>query len=73
MSDLYDGPELRPLKQCGDIAQDGEKVTYRHQGLTQLEGHACLDPQNPGIRCSHCDNVVSPSQFENHAGYGSKR
>ncbi|KAK9841250.1 hypothetical protein WJX74_002613 [Apatococcus lobatus] len=54
--------------------QDGEKVTYRSsQGIALLEGHACLDPHNPGIRCSHCDQVISPSGFEAHAGFGSKR
>ncbi|KAK9860349.1 hypothetical protein WJX84_010552, partial [Apatococcus fuscideae] len=54
--------------------QEGEKVTYRDtRGIALLEGQACLDPRGPGIRCSHCNEVISPSSFEAHAGFGARR
>ncbi len=57
--------------------QDGEPVSYiTSQGEELLTGVVLIDP-NPngasGILCSCCSTVISCSQFEAHAGRGSRR
>ena len=57
--------------------QDGEPVEYRtaQQGLL-LKGQVSIKPgldAQTGILCHCCDQVVSCSKFEAHAGQGSRR
>lgn len=56
-------------------AQDGEKVAYiTSQGERLLTGSVRIDPRGAsGILCACCAAVVSCSQFEAHAGRGSRR
>ncbi|CAG9464154.1 unnamed protein product, partial [Pedinophyceae sp. YPF-701] len=53
----------------------GERVFYQTaQGETLLEGVVQIEPDgNSGIHCACCQKIVSCSQFENHAGRGSRR
>ena len=57
--------------------QDGEKVTYMtSQGEVILTGVVRIDPSPQGISgilCCCCNKVISCSQFEAHAGRGSRR
>lgn len=57
--------------------QDGEKVIYRTtQGEDLLTGVVQIsqDPNKPsGIVCGCCTQLISCSQFECHAGKGSRR
>ncbi|XP_058766291.1 increased DNA methylation 1-like [Vicia villosa] len=46
-------------------------VTYIVRGEKLLDGK--IDKDTPGIMCSCCNNVVSPSTFEAHAGWASRR
>ena len=46
------------------------------QGEELLKGSVCIDPDpagTSGILCACCDTVISCSQFEAHAGRGSRR
>ena len=56
--------------------QHGEEVRYICQGEVLLAGSVHID-SNPahasGILCSHCNEVISCSGFEAHAGRGSRR
>ncbi|KAL3849575.1 hypothetical protein ACJIZ3_011457 [Penstemon smallii] len=52
-----------------DFLPDGAALYYVMQGKKRLEGFK----ENGGIHCSCCDDVVSPSQFEAHAGFASRR
>ena len=57
--------------------QDGEPVEYRtaQQGVL-LKGEVCIKPgldAQAGILCGCCNQVVSCSKFEAHAGQGSRR
>ena len=59
------------------MMQDGEPVKYRtaQQGVL-LKGTVCIKPgldAQAGILCQCCDQVVSCSKFEAHAGQGSRR
>ncbi|KAL3153902.1 hypothetical protein ABBQ32_013467 [Trebouxia sp. C0010 RCD-2024] len=56
---------------------DGEPVEYRtaQQGVL-LKGEVCIKPgldAQAGILCECCNQVVSCSKFEAHAGQGSRR
>ncbi|KAF6168513.1 hypothetical protein GIB67_015060 [Kingdonia uniflora] len=48
---------------------DGAKLAYYSKGQRILEGYK----QGSGIVCNCCDNEISPSQFEAHAGCAAKR
>ena len=59
------------------MLQDGEPVEYRtaQQGVL-LKGAICIKPgldAQAGILCHCCNQVVSCSKFEAHAGQGSRR
>ncbi|KAK1284017.1 Zinc finger CCCH domain-containing protein 19 [Acorus calamus] len=60
---------LHKLVFMDDILPDGTEVAYYVRGQRLLEGYI----QGSGIFCRCCNNVVSPSQFEAHAGYASRR
>lgn len=57
--------------------QDGEPVSYiTSQGEELLRGTVRIDPApngTSGILCACCSTVISCSQFEAHAGRGSRR
>ena len=59
---------------CIDV-QNGEKVVYQtSQGEKLLDGEVRVSRQGPcGILCGCCSQVISCSQFEAHAGRGSRR
>ncbi|KAL5986151.1 hypothetical protein ACLOJK_028141 [Asimina triloba] len=48
---------------------DGTQLAYYSKGQRLLEGYK----QGSGIVCSCCDTEISPSQFEAHAGWATKR
>lgn len=56
-------------------SQTGEKVVYKTtQGEVLLDGEIRVSRSGPcGILCACCDRVISCSQFEAHAGRGSRR
>ncbi|KAK1260522.1 Zinc finger CCCH domain-containing protein 19 [Acorus gramineus] len=60
---------LHKLVFMDDILPDGTEVAYYVRGQRLLEGYI----QGSGIFCRCCNNVISPSQFEAHAGYASRR
>ena len=57
--------------------QDGEPVSYiTSQGEELLKGSVRIDASEAGpsgILCACCNTVISCSQFEAHAGRGSRR
>ena len=57
------------------VLQNGEKVVYQtSQGEKLLDGEVRVSRQGPcGILCGCCSQVISCSQFEAHAGRGSRR
>ena len=56
------------------LVQDGDIVSYMIHGAKLLTGTIVIPEKGvPGIRCDHCDTVVSCSAFENHAGHGQRR
>ena len=61
----------------GCLAQDGQPVAYiTSQGEELLKGAVRIDPDPDGasgILCACCATVISCSQFEAHAGRGSRR
>lgn len=61
----------------GCRAQDGQPVAYiTSQGEELLKGAVRIDPDPEGasgILCACCNTVISCSQFEAHAGRGSRR
>ncbi|XP_020581089.1 uncharacterized protein LOC110025141 [Phalaenopsis equestris] len=59
---------LHKLAYMDDILPQGTEVGYYIRGKRLLEGHI----KNSGIFCSCCNSVVSPSQFEAHAGQASR-
>ncbi|KAL8158502.1 hypothetical protein V2J09_000039 [Rumex salicifolius] len=52
-----------------DVLPDGTEVGYYVRGKKILSGYK----QGSGILCSCCQKEVSPSQFEAHAGWASRR
>ncbi|KAL5580147.1 hypothetical protein UlMin_012589 [Ulmus minor] len=52
-----------------DVLPDGTEVGYFARGQKMLGGYK----MGSGIICSCCDSEVSPSQFESHAGWASRR
>ncbi|KAL2941733.1 Increased DNA methylation 1 [Bienertia sinuspersici] len=48
---------------------DGTCLAYTVKGQTVLEGYK----KDNGIFCNHCNNVISPSQFEAHAGMSTRK
>ncbi|KAL9143458.1 hypothetical protein ABFS82_14G238000 [Erythranthe guttata] len=52
-----------------DVLPDGTALSYVMHGKKKLSGYK----KDGGIFCIHCNEVVSPSQFENHAGFASRR
>ncbi|PIA38986.1 hypothetical protein AQUCO_02700278v1 [Aquilegia coerulea] len=48
---------------------DGAELAYFAKGKRLLDGYK----QGNGIVCSCCNNEISPSQFESHAGCAAKR
>ncbi|MED6204926.1 hypothetical protein PIB30_013170 [Stylosanthes scabra] len=52
-----------------DVLPDGTKVAYYVRGKRLLDGYK----HGFGIVCSCCDKEISPSQFEAHAGWASRR
>ncbi|KAK9676927.1 hypothetical protein RND81_11G110400 [Saponaria officinalis] len=52
-----------------DVLPDGTELGYYLQGKKLLTGYKF----GSGICCGCCDTVISPSQFEAHAGFASRR
>ncbi|CAI9761540.1 unnamed protein product [Fraxinus pennsylvanica] len=52
-----------------DVLPERTALAYYVQGKKKLEGYK----EDYGIFCFCCNNVVSPSQFEAHAGFASRR
>ncbi|XP_057463398.1 uncharacterized protein LOC130753384 isoform X2 [Actinidia eriantha] len=52
-----------------DGLPDGTEVGYYIRGQKLLEGYK----RGPGIFCCCCNSEVSPSQFESHAGWASRK
>ncbi|CAN0916507.1 Increased DNA methylation 1 [Linum grandiflorum] len=52
-----------------DVLPDGTEVAYYSRGQKYLVGYK----KGFGILCSCCNNEVSPSQFEAHAGWATRR
>lgn len=48
---------------------DGDYLAYNVNGKTVIDGYK----QGNGIMCNHCNNLISPSQFESHAGRSSRK
>ncbi|OVA18304.1 zinc finger protein [Macleaya cordata] len=48
---------------------DGAELAYYSKGQIVLEGYK----QGNGILCSCCNSEISPSQFEAHAGWATRR
>ncbi|XP_020672201.1 uncharacterized protein LOC110092139 [Dendrobium catenatum] len=60
---------LHKLVFMDDILPQGTEVGYYVRGKKLLEGYI----KDSGIFCGCCNSVVSPSQFEAHAGQASRR
>ncbi|CAA7399004.1 unnamed protein product [Spirodela intermedia] len=60
---------LHKLVFMDDILPDGTEVAYYARGQRLLGGYI----KGSGIFCHCCNTVVSPSQFEAHAGWSSRR
>ncbi|KAK9079325.1 hypothetical protein SSX86_000996 [Deinandra increscens subsp. villosa] len=60
---LKDQKMHRSIFEEGGI-EDGTYLYYSSNGMMMLEGRK----ENHGIRCFCCNTVISPSQFEAHAG-----
>nr|GEU82865.1 zinc finger, PHD-type [Tanacetum cinerariifolium] len=52
-----------------DVLPDGTELAYFARGKKVLDGYK----RGSGIYCFCCKKEVSPSQFEAHAGWGSRR
>ncbi|GAA0138767.1 hypothetical protein LIER_00451 [Lithospermum erythrorhizon] len=52
-----------------DVLEDGTALAYYSRGKKMLEGYK----KGFGIFCYCCESEVSPSVFEAHAGFGSRR
>ncbi|KAL0912657.1 hypothetical protein M5K25_018646 [Dendrobium thyrsiflorum] len=60
---------LHKLVFMEDILPEGTMLRYVVNGNPQLVGYA----KDSGIYCTCCNEVVSPSQFEAHAGHSQRR
>ncbi|KAG0474619.1 hypothetical protein HPP92_014305 [Vanilla planifolia] len=60
---------LHKLVFMDDILPQGTEVGYYVRGKRLLEGYI----KDSGIFCRCCNSVISPSQFEAHAGQASRR
>ncbi|KAK8934535.1 hypothetical protein KSP39_PZI015032 [Platanthera zijinensis] len=60
---------LHKLVFMEDVLPEGTMLQYMVNGITKLVGYA----KDSGIFCSCCNAVVSPSQFEAHAGQAQRR
>ncbi|KAG1359631.1 putative increased DNA methylation 1 [Cocos nucifera] len=60
---------LHKLVFMNDILPQGTEVGYYVRGKRLLQGYI----KETGIYCHCCNTVVSPSQFEAHAGQASRR
>ncbi|KAG1361365.1 putative increased DNA methylation 1 [Cocos nucifera] len=60
---------LHKLVFMNDILPQGTEVAYYVRGKRLLQGYI----KESGIYCHCCKNLVSPSQFEAHAGRASRR
>ena len=61
---------------CTCPVQNGQAVRYMSHGVVKLHGKVFIDPSPArvsGILCSCCKEVISPSNFEAHAGFGTRR
>ncbi|KAK4441232.1 Increased DNA methylation 1 [Sesamum alatum] len=52
-----------------DVLPEGTALSYVMHGKIRLEGYK----KDGAIFCTCCNEVVSPSQFEAHAGFASRR
>ncbi|XP_020580430.1 increased DNA methylation 1-like [Phalaenopsis equestris] len=60
---------LHKLVFMEDVLPEGTMLRYIVNGIPQLVGYA----KDSGIYCTCCNEVVSPSQFEAHAGHSQRR
>ncbi|WOL17342.1 hypothetical protein Cni_G26133 [Canna indica] len=60
---------LHKLVFMNDILPEGTEIGYYVRGKRLLAGYI----KDSGIYCQCCNSVVSPSQFEAHAGQASRR
>ncbi|RWR93833.1 zinc finger protein [Cinnamomum micranthum f. kanehirae] len=60
---------LHKLVFMDDVLPEGTEVAYYARGQRLLEGYV----KGSSIFCSCCSSEVSPSQFEAHAGWASRR
>ncbi|XP_008779219.1 uncharacterized protein LOC103698933 isoform X1 [Phoenix dactylifera] len=60
---------LHKLVFMNDILPQGTEVAYYVRGKRLLQGYI----KETGIYCHCCNTVISPSQFEAHAGQASRR
>ncbi|ONK63751.1 uncharacterized protein A4U43_C07F18560 [Asparagus officinalis] len=60
---------LHKLVFMDDILPEGTEVGYYVRGMRLLKGYI----KDSGICCDCCNSVVSPSQFEAHAGRAQRR
>nr|DAD25893.1 TPA_asm: hypothetical protein HUJ06_027361 [Nelumbo nucifera] len=61
--------DLHQLSFLPNGLPDGADLAYYSKGQRLLEGYK----QGNGIVCSCCNNEISPSQFEAHAGWATRR
>eukprot|EP01026_Neomeris_dumetosa_P000444 TRINITY_DN10110_c0_g1_i7.p1 TRINITY_DN10110_c0_g1~~TRINITY_DN10110_c0_g1_i7.p1 ORF type:complete len:630 (-),score=96.32 TRINITY_DN10110_c0_g1_i7:280-1986(-) len=59
------------------VLKQGQEVWYRILGQNILQGWVVLSPEfSPGpkgVKCSCCNEIVTMSTFERHAGFGRRR
>lgn len=60
---------LHKLVFMEDVLPEGTMLRYMVNGCPQLVGYA----KDSGIFCTCCNEVISPSQFEAHAGQAQRR
>lgn len=60
---------LHKLVFMEDVLPEGTMLRYMVNGIPKLVGYA----KDSGIFCTCCNEVVSPSQFEAHAGQAQRR
>eukprot|EP01025_Chloroclados_australasicus_P013643 TRINITY_DN16415_c0_g1_i12.p1 TRINITY_DN16415_c0_g1~~TRINITY_DN16415_c0_g1_i12.p1 ORF type:complete len:974 (-),score=131.77 TRINITY_DN16415_c0_g1_i12:369-3089(-) len=55
------------------LLKDGQEVWYRSNKENILRGNVVISGEVRGILCSCCNQIVSMSTFEKHAGFGHRR